>query len=102
MLLTNKNLFPVVGIAAASGGLEAFSKFIRAIPPDTDMVYILLQHLQLPHSSSLPLLLQRETQVKVYEMNDRVTITPGNIYVVPSDKLLVAGNGQLQLDERLT
>jgi chemotaxis response regulator CheB len=38
-------LFPVVGIGASAGGLEAFKQFLKALPPDSGMAYVLVQHL---------------------------------------------------------
>ncbi len=43
--ILSKNLFPVVGIGASAGGLEAFKKLIKAIPEKTGMAYILVQQL---------------------------------------------------------
>jgi two-component system, chemotaxis family, CheB/CheR fusion protein len=37
-------LFPVVGIAASAGGLEAFTELIRHLPTDTGMAFVLIQH----------------------------------------------------------
>ena len=61
--ILSKNLFPVVGIGASAGGLEAFKKLIKAIPEDSGMAYILVQHLHPEHSSALPEILQRETKM---------------------------------------
>ena len=64
-VVLSKNLFPVVGIGASAGGLEAFKKFINAIPGDSGMAYILVQHLHPDHTSALPEILQRETTIPV-------------------------------------
>ena len=48
----SQNLFPVVGIGASAGGLEAFRKFIHAIPENSGMAYILVQHLHPGHERS--------------------------------------------------
>ncbi len=70
--ILSKNLFPVVGIGASAGGLEAFKKLIKTIPNNSGMAYILVQHLHPEHSSSLPEILQRETTIPVYEIRDNV------------------------------
>ncbi len=95
-----KNLFPVIGIGASAGGLEAFKKFIRPIPQNSGMAYILVQHLHPEHSSSLPEILQRETQVKVEEVSDNVIVKPNRIYIIPANKLLIANDGVLRLSPR--
>ena len=98
--IPSKNNFPVVGIGASAGGLEAFKKLIHAIPGNSGMAYILVQHLHPEHSSSLPEILQRETPVPVLEISDNVKVKPNNIYVIPVNKMLVANDGVLHLSAR--
>lgn len=96
----SKNLFPVVGIGASAGGLDAFKKLITAIPENSGMAYILVQHLAAEFPSALPEILQRATKIPVLEISDNVTVDPNNIYVIPSNKILVATDGVLQLSPR--
>lgn len=98
--ILSQNLFPVVGIGASAGGLEAFKKLITAIPEDSGMAYILVQHLHPQHQSALPEILQRVTKVPVLEIRDNVRVEPDHIYVIPSNKMLVATDGVLQLSPR--
>ena len=98
--ILSENLFPVVGIGASAGGLEAFKKLINAIPEDSGMAYILVQHLHPKHESSLPEILQRETLIPVHEIRDNVKVQPDNIYIIPSNKMLVANDGILKLSPR--
>ncbi len=98
--IVSKNLFPVIGIGASAGGLEAFKKFIRAIPQNSGMAYILVQHLHPEHNSSLPEILQRETQVKVEEVSDNVIVKPNRVYIIPANKILIANDGVLRLSPR--
>src|SRR5205807_10416900 len=37
--------FPIVGIGASAGGLEAFTQLLRELPPDINMALVLIQHL---------------------------------------------------------
>ena len=98
--ILSKNLFPVVGIGASAGGLEAFKKLVKAIPENSGMAYILVQHLHPDHSSSLPEILQRETNIPVHEISDNVEVKPDQVYVIPANKMLVATDGILQLSPR--
>lgn len=98
--ILSKNLFPVVGIGASAGGLDAFKGLIRAIPENSGMAYIFVQHLHPDHESSLPAILQRETNIPVQQITDNVHVLPDNIYIIPSNKLLVATDGILQLSPR--
>jgi two-component system CheB/CheR fusion protein len=98
--ILSKNLFPVVGVGASAGGLEAFKKLVRAIPKKSGMAYIFVQHLSPDHSSALSKILQRETPVPVHEISDNVHVKPNNVYVIPANKMLVANDGVLQLSPR--
>jgi len=100
--ILSKNLFPVVGIGASAGGLEAFRKLLQAIPEKSGMAYVLVQHLAPTHESLLPELLQKVTAIPVLEIQDEVKIEPDHIYVLPSNKMLVANDGVLQLSPRST
>ncbi len=96
----SKNLFPVVGIGASAGGLDAFKKLLNAIPEKSGMAYILVQHLSPDHDSSLPEILQRETMLPVHEISNNVEVEPNHIYIIPSNKLLMASDGILKLSPR--
>jgi len=98
--ILSENLFPVVGVGASAGGLEAFKKLVRAIPKKSGMAYILVQHLSPDHRSELSKILQRETHVPVHEISDNVHVKPNNVYVIPANKMLVANDGVLRLSPR--
>ncbi len=99
--ILSQNLFPVVGIGASAGGLDAFKKLVKAIPEQSGMAYILVQHLHPEHESALPEILQRLTKVPVVEISDNVKVLPDHIYVIPSNKMMVATDGILKLSPRL-
>ena len=92
--------FPVVGIGASAGGLDAFKKFLKAIPEKSGMAYVLVQHLKADHESLLPQLLQKITSIPVLEITDTIKIEVNHIYIIPENKLLVANDGALQLIPR--
>lgn len=98
--ILSKNLFPVVGIGASAGGLEAFKKLLNAIPEKSGMAYIIVQHLHPEHTSALPQILQRETNIPVHEISDNVEVEPDNIYIIPANKMLAATDGVLKLSPR--
>ncbi len=90
----------MVGIGASAGGLEAFKKLIKAIPENSGIAYILVQHLHPDHNSSLPEILQKETNIPVHEISDNVHVEPDRVYVIPANKMLVANDGSLHLSPR--
>ena len=96
----SENLFPVVGIGASAGGLKAFKQFLQAIPPKSGIAYVLVQHLDPNHESILSSLLQRVTTIPVVEITDDIRVEPDHIYIIPSNKSLVANDGVLELTTR--
>ncbi len=98
--ILSKNLFPVIGIGASAGGLDAFKKLVRAIPQNSGMAYIIVQHLHPEHTSALTEILQRETDLSVKEITDNIEVKPESIYIIPANKMLVATDGILQLSPR--
>ena len=98
----SSNLFPVVGIGASAGGLDAFKKLLKAIPENSGMAYVLVQHLDPNHESMLPELLQKVTQLPVIEITDDMKVQPDHIYIIPSNKMMVANDGVLELTPRET
>ena len=98
--IPSENLFPVVGVGASAGGLEAFKQLLRAIPEKSGLAYILVQHLDPFHESILAEILQKVTNIPVSEITDNVKVVPDHIYIIPSNKILVATDGILKLDQR--
>ena len=94
------NPFPVVGVGASAGGLEAFKRLIRAIPENSGLAYILVQHLEPTHESMLVEILQKVTRIPVQEITNNVLVEPDHVYVIPTNKLLTANDGRLELSPR--
>lgn len=92
--------FPVIGIGASAGGLQAFKDLLQAIPEDSGMAYVLVQHLAPSHESLLPEILARTTKLPVIEITDDIHLAPNHIYVIPSAKILTAVDGVLKLSGR--
>jgi two-component system CheB/CheR fusion protein len=94
------NQFLVVGVGASAGGLDAFKQFVRAIPPDSGIAYILIQHLDRTHESILSELLQNVATVPVREISNNLSLEANHIYVVPPNKLVTLDPGVLKLTDR--
>ena len=99
-VIKSTNQFPVVGIGASAGGLDAFKKLVKAIPENSGIAYVLVQHLDPTHESVLPELLQKVTLIPVVEISDKIKVKPDHIYVIPSNKMMVANDGILKLIPR--
>lgn len=75
-----------VGIGASAGGLEALRDLLSELQPQSDMAFVIAQHLDPKHRSMLPTLLNRESKIPVVEAQDGQEITGGTIYVCPANK----------------
>jgi two-component system CheB/CheR fusion protein len=93
-------LFPIVGIAASAGGLEAFTQLLKYLLTDTGMAFVLIQHLDPNHKSLLSEILARTTQMPVTEVQDGVNVEPNKVYVIPPNTKMILSNGVLQLTPR--
>ncbi|MDD2776284.1 MAG: chemotaxis protein CheB [Gallionella sp.] len=89
--------FPIVGIGASAGGLEAFEDFFKACPSDTGMAFVLVSHLSPDHHSLLTEILQRCTAMPVAQAHDQARVEPNHVYVIPPDSDMSLLNGALQL-----
>jgi two-component system CheB/CheR fusion protein len=94
-------LFPIVGIGASAGGLEAFSELLRYLPEKTGMAFVLVQHLDPKHGSALQEILARTTKIPVTEVAQGVVVQPDHAYVIPANTNLTIKNGMLQLGSRV-
>lgn len=92
--------FPIVGIGASAGGLEAFKQLLALLPADTGMAFTLLQHLDPTHSSGLTAVLKTSTEMPVVEATNGRSLQPNHVYVMPADADMTLKNGKLQLVSR--
>lgn len=93
--------FPIVGIGASAGGLAAFEAFFSGLPAnvDSEMAYVLVQHLSPEHKSILTELISHYTSMKVFEVEDGMAVQPNCVYVIPPGRDMALLNGILQLFE---
>jgi two-component system CheB/CheR fusion protein len=97
---TNKNLnFPIVGIGASAGGLEALEQFFGNTPENTNMAFVIIQHLDPNRESITAQLIQRITPMVVLQATDRIKVLPNHVYIIPPNKSLSILHGFLHLFE---
>src|SRR5690242_21145752 len=68
--------FPIVGVGASAGGLEAFSLLLSALPADLGMAFVLVPHLDPSHESAMTELLARQTRMPVLTVHDGMRVRP--------------------------
>ncbi|MFM9264599.1 chemotaxis protein CheB [Tychonema sp. BBK16] len=92
--------FPIVGIVASAGGLEAFTELLSHLPTDTGMAFVLIQHLDPNHKSLLSEILARKTQMPVSQVEDGTTVEPNQVYIIPPNTKMTLASGVLNLTAR--
>ncbi|MGM3306483.1 chemotaxis protein CheB [Anabaena sp. WFMT] len=93
-------IFPIVGIIASAGGLEAFTQLLEHLPIDTGMAFVLIQHLDPNHQSLLTEILAKTTQMPVHEAHSGITIEPNQVYIIPPNAKMTLEQGILKLVPR--
>src|SRR5262245_63687957 len=81
-------LFPIVGVGASAGGLEAFTELLKHLPLDTGMAFVLVQHLDPQHKSELTNILARATSLPVDEVTSEVRVRANHIYIIAPNTTL--------------
>jgi two-component system CheB/CheR fusion protein len=89
--------FPIVGIGSSAGGLEALEQFLRHVPENSGMAFVIIQHLDPTHKGIMPELLQRATGMEVFQVRDRMRVKPNCVYVIPPNKDMSILHGVLHL-----
>lgn len=92
--------FPVVGIGASAGGLDALRKLLENTPESTGLAFVVIQHLASGQESMLSEILSRSTKMKVQKIQNGMQIQPNHVYVIPSGKILTLEKGVLKLQPK--
>jgi len=91
----------IVGIGASAGGLDAFLEIVSALPVDTGLAFVLIQHLDPRHESMLAGILAGATAIPVQEVVDGMRIERDHIYAIPPDTEMTVDGDVLRLVPRV-
>jgi len=91
--------FPIVGIGASAGGLEALEQFLSHVPEASGLAFVIVQHLDPTHKGIMRELLQRITRMEVFQVEDRMRVKPDCVYVIPPNCDMSILHGVLHLFE---
>jgi two-component system, chemotaxis family, CheB/CheR fusion protein len=90
-------VFPVIGIGASAGGLQALNAFFEAATIDSGLAYTVVQHLDPTHESFMVDLLRKRTLISINLITNGMKIEPNNIYLIPPGKYLTIENRRFRL-----
>jgi two-component system CheB/CheR fusion protein len=88
--------FPIVGIGASAGGIEALQGLFASLPPQTGLAFVVIQHLLPDHPSHLPELLGKACRLPVCEARGGMKVEPDRVYIIAPNEKLVLDRGILE------
>jgi chemotaxis response regulator CheB len=91
--------FPIVGLGASAGGLEALEQFFAQVPKSSGIGFVVVQHLDPTRKGIMAELLQRNTRMNVTQIKDGMKVQPDHVYVIPPNRDLSILRGELHLLE---
>ncbi|XZE43508.1 chemotaxis protein CheB [Pirellulaceae bacterium SH467] len=94
----SSSTYPIAGLVASAGGLDAFKKFFSAMPGDSGLAFVLVPHLDPSHESMMVELLGKLTPMPVMEAKQGMAVLPNCIYIIPPNIFLSISGGLLQLN----
>ncbi|MFP4136638.1 MAG: chemotaxis protein CheB [Candidatus Acetothermia bacterium] len=99
--ITETDNFPVVGIGASAGGLEAIKGLLAGIPTDGegDVAFVIIQHMDPDHESAMASLLEKVTDMEVREIEDGMEVEPNHVYINPPRKEIVISDRKFRTSE---
>ncbi|WP_232061935.1 chemotaxis protein CheB [Variovorax sp. PBS-H4] len=92
--------FPVIGIGASAGGLEALLRFFEQMPAQSGMAFVAILHLSPNHESSAAEILQRATRMPVTQVMEDMPVQADHVYVIPPGVDLTMDDGYLRPTRR--
>ncbi|HEX9261289.1 MAG TPA: chemotaxis protein CheB, partial [Candidatus Bathyarchaeia archaeon] len=95
-----EHTFPIAGIGASAGGLDAIRKLLEYLPENTGLAFVIIQHLAAGQESMLTEILSRSTKMPVSQIKNEMPVEPNHVYVIPPGKNMTINNGILKLQPK--
>ena len=90
------NDFPVVCVGGSAGGLDAYIRLLRNLPPDLGVAIVIVNHLRTV-ATGLHEILPRFTAMPVELITERLLIQPNRVFIIPEQRDLQVLNGEFRL-----
>lgn len=100
-LIKSRLEFPVVGMGASAGGLQALLRFFEHMPAANGMAFVVILHLSPEHDSNVAEILQRVASMPVVQVTGLTAIEANHVYVIPPTHDLEMNDGHLQLSSQV-
>ncbi|SNQ60024.1 chemotaxis protein CheB [Candidatus Methanoperedens nitratireducens] len=94
-----ESAFPIVGIGASAGGLEALEKFFINMPHDSGIAFVIIMHFDPAAKSVMADILKRYTKMEVFQVEDGMKVEPNHVYIIPPNRDMAIFHRTLHLYE---
>ncbi|MBR0753843.1 PAS domain-containing protein [Bradyrhizobium jicamae] len=91
--------FPIAGVGASAGGVEALEGFFRGLPSEVNFAIVIVTHLAAERESFLQEIIQRQTSLTVIGVQDDIDLEPNHVYVLTRAVIATVEKGRLILRE---
>jgi chemotaxis response regulator CheB len=88
--------FPVVCVGGSAGGLDAYTRLLKHLPPDMGVAIVIVNHVR-TFATLLHEILPRFTAMPVELITERLDIQPDHVFIIPEQRDLHVLDGQFRL-----
>ena len=92
-----RSIFPIVGVGASAGGIEAVSSLLQSLPERPGIAVVVVQHQEPRRVSGIPQVLSRVTSLAVTEARENEEVSVDHVYIAPPQADLTIVGGVLHL-----
>ena len=88
--------FPVVCVGGSAGGLDAYVRLLKCLPPDLGVAIVIVNHLRTV-ATLLHKILPSYTQMPVELITEGLVLQPNRVFIIPEKRDLHVLNGEFRL-----
>lgn len=93
---TAGNDFPIVCVGGSAGGLDAYIRLLRHLPPDMGVAIVIVNHVR-TLATLLHEVLPRFTQMPVELITEKLVVHPNHVFIIPEQRDLHVLDGEFRL-----
>lgn len=88
--------FPIVCVGGSAGGLDAYIRLLKNLPPDMGVAIVIVNHITIM-PTQLHEVLPRFTAMPVDLITENLVIEPNRVFIIPANRDLHVENGEFHL-----
>ncbi len=88
--------FPIVCVGGSAGGLDAYIRLLKNLPPDMGVAIVIVNHIRIM-PTQLHEVLPRFSKMPVELITENLVIEPDHVYIIPANRDLHVDGDVFQL-----